>query len=308
LQRKILGDHLEFAMQQNHAIDQTVGGVARPTVTAADVIASTAMGEVALRVYRADGSPRQSPVVLHLHGGSFVAGTVESGQTAATLLAEAGAIVASVDYPLAPKHPFPEALTTAFNVLIWLAGGRAPFAGKKPSLYVAGEEAGGNIAAALALMAHDQKTPTLIGQILLSPMVDPCMATRSVREAKAGPAGCQWADGWHQYLRTPDKAQHPYASPIGSSRLAGVAPALLVTASDDLLRDETLTYARRLRESGVAVRQQVLTAPTGWPCALYYGADRNAAWAGELRESFASFFADTMPGVSVSQSHHRIRA
>lgn len=293
-------------MQQNHTIDHALGDVAERGVTSADVMIPTRTGEIALRIYRAVGTVRHAPVVLHLHSGSFVAGSLDSGRTVSMLLAEAGAIVASVDYPLAPQHPFPQALVTAFDVLTHIAHGGAPFAGKKPRLYVAGEEAGGNIAAALALMAHDQKTPLLTGQILLSPMVDPCMATCSVREAKAGPAGCQWADGWHQYLGTPDKAEHPYASPIGSSRLAGVAPALLVTAADDLLRDETLNYAQRLRESGVAVRQHLLTAPTGWPCALYYGADRNAAWAGELREGFASFFADT--GVSTGSFQHRVRA
>jgi acetyl esterase/lipase len=297
-------------MQQDQTIDHPVEGAGQSGVTWTDmqVPVSTTGGAVALRVYRRAGIGPHAPVVLHLHGGSFVAGHLDSGRTVAALLAEAGAVVASVDYPLAPQHPFPQALVTAFDVLTHIARGGASFVGKRPRLYVAGEEAGGNIAAALALMARDQKTPLLLGQILLSPMVDPCMATCSVREAKAGPAGCQWADGWHQYLGTPDKAEHPYASPIGSSRLAGVAPALLVTATDDLLRDEALSYAHKLRESGVAVRQHVLAAPTGWPCALYHGADQAAPWRAELCKCFTAFFADTSAG-SLSSSHrHNIRA
>lgn len=265
-------------------------------------------GHIGVRVYRGSAPSRPAPVVVHLHGGAFVAGSLESGRTVATLLAEAGAIVASVDYPLAPRHPFPQALKVTLDVLKHIGGGGAIWAGRKPPLYVAGEEAGGNLAAALALIARDQQTRSLVGQILLSPMIDPRLATCSMREAEAGPAGCPWAEGWHQYLGSADKAAHPYASPIGSSRLAGVAPALLVTAEDDLLRDETLNYARRLRESGVAVRQHVLSAPTGWPCALQAGADQHAPWADSLRNHFVSFFADTPTCPSSASFQHRIQA
>lgn len=268
------------------------------------------------RIYRASAA-RSKPLVLHLHGGSFVAGSLETGESVSTLLAQAGATVVSIDYPLAPEHPFPQALDVAFDVLTHIGHGCGSWADKKAALYVAGEEAGGNLAAALALMARDQRSPVLAGQILLSPMVDPCLATCSVREAKAGPAGCQWADGWHQYLGSPARAAHPYASPIGSSRLAGVAPALLVTAEDDLLRDETLTYARRLSESGVPVRQHVLSAPTGWPCALH-GSQAIApqdsvppqlpAWADQLRELFRTFFADTASRPSSASSLHHVPA
>lgn len=282
---------------------------AAKAVTWTDATVPGAAGRlISVRVYRPTQASRTAPVVVHLHSGAFVAGSLDSGRTVSTLLAEAGAVVASVDYPLAPQHPFPQALDAAFDVLTHIGRGRAAFAGKKASLYVAGEEAGGNLAAALALMARDQRSPILAGQILLSPMLDPCLATCSVREAKAGPAGCQWADGWHQYLGSAAKAAHPYASPIGSSRLAGVAPALLVSAEDDLLRDETLNYARRLRESGVAVRQHLLSAPTGWPCALHYGTDQRTPWGGALRERFAAFFADTVTCPSAVSFQNHVQA
>jgi acetyl esterase/lipase len=257
-----------------------------------------------VRVYRPAVVAPNAPAVLHLHSGSFFAGSLDNGRAVATLLAEAGAVVTAVDYPLAPEHPFPKALDTAFEVLSVIARSLAASAGKTARLYVAGEEAGGNLAAALALMARDQKSPVLSGQILLSPMLDPCLATRSVRAAKAGPAGCQWADGWHRYLGSAARAAHPYASPIGSSRLAGVAPALLITAEDDLLRDETLSYARKLEESGVAVRRDLLPAPTGWPCALYLDANQDAPWRDTLRVSFTSFFAETT-GREPSASHRQ---
>ena len=287
-------------MKPDHKTESSASGV----TWTEEAVPGSKGSRVEIRVYRPAGS-HLAPVVVHLHSGAFVAGSLDSGRTVARLLAEAGAVVASVDYPLAPQHPFPQALDAAFDVLTHIARGRAAWAGKKPHLYVAGEEAGGNLAAALALMARDQRSPTLAGQILLSPMLDACLATCSVREAKAGPADCLWADGWHKYLGSPAKAAHPYASPIVSSRLAGVAPALLVSAEDDLLRDETLNYARRLRESGVPVRQHLLSAPTGWPCALHDGAD-DAPWAGALRQSFSEFFADTVtcPSPLSFQQHH----
>jgi acetyl esterase/lipase len=276
-------------MQHNQTIDNAVAAV-----TFEDESVPGRDGKpIRVRVYRSGAVSRSAPLVLHLHGGSFVAGSLDNGRVVSMLLSQAGAVVASVDYPLAPRHPFPQALELAFDVLTFIARGQAKWAGRKPRLYVAGEEAGGNLAAALALMARDQRAPLLSGQILLSPMVDPKLATCSVREAKAGPAECQWAAGWHGYLGSAAKAAHPYASPIVSSRLSGVVPALLVSAEDDLLRDETLNYANRLRESGVPVRQHVLPAPTGWPCALFQGVDQETPWKAALRARIAEFFADT---------------
>jgi acetyl esterase/lipase len=130
------------------------------------------------------------------------------------------------------------------------------------------------------------------------------MATCSMREAEAGAGGCLWADGWHRYLGTVDKADHPYAAPLGSSRLGGLAPALVLTAQDDLLRDESLRYAQRLRESGVAVDAHVLDGPTGWPCALSERANVDASvagsWAADVRGHFAAFFAQSKQHSSCS--------
>jgi acetyl esterase/lipase len=260
---------------------------------------------VPMRVYRIAPRMPSPPLVLHLHGGAFVAGSLDAGRTVATLLADAGAVVASVDYPLAPAHPFPAALQSAYAALSWLDHNRASLVGKRSGLFVMGEEAGGNLAAGLALMARDRQTPRLAGQILVSPMLDPVMATCSMRSAHAGPVGCTWADGWRHYLHTADKAAHPYASPLGSSRLSGLPPALVLTAQDDLLRDESLSYARRLRESGVAVDEHVLAAPTGWPCALDQPAVAGTAWPAALRKHFADFFAKVLGPKRLDHIRHR---
>jgi acetyl esterase len=246
------------------------------------------------RVYGAGAVVRTAPLVLHLHGGMFVSGSLEDGQSVATLLAEAGAVVVSLDYPLAPQHRFPQPLQAAFQALKWVHAHRASWVTRKSGLFVAGEESGGNLAAGLALMARDQQAPPLAGQILVSPMLDPSMATCSVRQAEAGPVGCKWADGWQQYLGSPANAAHPYASPLGSSRLAGLAPALVLTAEDDLMRDENLGYARRLGESGVRVRQHVLAAPTRWPCALSAPPTAEQPWTETVRHHFSVFFAEAV--------------
>lgn len=251
----------------------------------------TDVASMPLRLYRNSVGSRAAPLVLHLHGGAFTHGSLEAGRTIATLLAEAGATVVSAEYPLAPQHPFPQALQSTFSVLKWMHANRAQWVSRKSGLYVAGEEAGGNIAAGLALMARDQVNPPLAGQILLSPMLDPCLATCSVRAAALGPVGCQWADGWHDYLHTADKAAHPYAAPSNATRLAGLAPALVLTAKGDPMHDESLCYAERLRAAGVPVQDHVVTSAVDWLAALSRPFEPEEAWATEVRSCFADFFA-----------------
>jgi acetyl esterase len=246
-------------------------------------------------VYRPTNSAPKPPLVLHLHGGSFLGGSLETGRMVAGLLAEAGAVVVSADYATEAEQPFPHALKAAFAALQSVHKHRAAWADRHSPLFVAGEEAGGNLAACLALMARDQGGPVLAGQILLSPMLDPCLATASVRKADAGPVGCRWADGWHRYLGSAEQAAHPYAAPSGASRLAGLAPALVLTAEDDPMHDESLCYAARLRAAGVLVQDHSLSAPTGWPCALCDSTTPKAAWSRILVERFQAFFAVTNP-------------
>jgi acetyl esterase/lipase len=250
----------------------------------------TTRGARAVRVFgkRTPGAP----VVLYLHGGAFTGGSLDTSLTVPALLARAGAVAVSADYPLAPQHPFPHALEAMFDLLGALQKCCAEWASRRSEVFVAGEEAGGNLAAGLALMARDRRAP-LAGQILLSPMLDPLMGTCSLRSAEAGAVGCPFADGWHAYLGSPEKAAHPYAAPFGASRLAGVAPALLLTTLDDPLRDESETYARRLREAGVRVQFCVLPA-TGWPAALSLPAGEvadEAPWASDAVAQFKQFFA-----------------
>jgi acetyl esterase/lipase len=245
--------------------------------------------EIPIRIYHEEGAAPVAPLVIHLHGGAFIAGGIACGQPVSELLAGAGAVVMAVAYPLAPQCRFPKPLEASYAGLSWAHKHRARWVGKKSPLFVAGEEAGGNLAASLALMARDRGAPPLAGQILLSPMLDACLATPSLRQAEAGASDCRWAAGWRDYLGSGDKACHPYASPLGSRRLAGLAPALLVTAEDDPLRDETMSYARRLREAGVPMQCHVLGGPTGWPDALRQMGN-SPPWSSALLAHFVEFF------------------
>lgn len=242
-----------------------------------------------IRVFR--GRAALSALVLHLHGGAFQQDASNCHDAVARLLAEAGAVVVSVDYPTGPAHPFPAALQASFRALRSLAAHRAAWAGRRARLFVAGEESGGNLAAALAMMARDQGGPALAGQILVSPMLDPCLASASVRDAEAGPAGCRLADGWHHYLGTPERADHPYAAPANASRLARLPPALVLTAADDPLLDESLLYAQRLAAAGIDAHSHVLPAPTGWPAALGTASADECPCAPIARRLFAGFLA-----------------
>lgn len=246
-----------------------------------------------------------APLVVHFHAGAFVAGSLETGACVPRMLAAAGAVVMSLDYPLAPAHPFPQAVEAGYAALLWAAKAKQRLAGRGAPVVVAGEEAGGNLAAAVALMARDRQEPKLAGQILLSPMLDPCMGTDSLRCADAGPVGCTWADDWRQYLGHLGNESHPYAAPGKALRLAGLPPTLLLTALDDPLPDETLAYADRLRAFGRLVHAAVLPGPTGWPATYLQGTDQPVSWSAVVQNQFSGFFNELSKSAPPDKSAHQ---
>ena len=220
-----------------------------------------------MRVHGARRRGQVVPLVLHLHGGAFTGGGLDSGECLAHLLAGGGAVVVSIAYPLAPEHPFPAAVEASHAALDWMQRERSRLAGAKAPLFVAGEEAGGNLAAAVALMARDRAGPELAGMILVAPMLDPCTATPSQREAVGDCVECKWSMGWRKYLPRPMDAEHPYAVPARAQRLAGLPPSLILSGEDDPMRDEAMAFARRLQQAGGPVRTGMLPS-TGWPESL----------------------------------------
>lgn len=254
------------------------------------VMEKVAIGPVSARVYQGADYGKGPPIVLYLHGGAFLDREPNADRPVAESLARAGAIVVAADYSTLSGNIFPKALEVSFSVFSYLANKRAGLGDRKSLLFVAGEESGGNVAAAVALKARDQLPDALDGQVLISPLLDPFMGTSSIRKAETvGMRQC-WTEGWSHYLSA--GVCHPYAAPCLCSRLSAVAPALIFTAEDDPLRDETLGYAGRLKQAGVAVRQHVLPAGTGWP-AIYGGKSEGSSdWRDSVSREFGRFLQE----------------
>jgi len=261
---------------------------APPDWRVAEVISDDGMS-VPVRIY---GHPPAASMalVVHFHGGNLLDGSLDDGLTMAHLLQSAGAVVVSTAYPQACHQPYPAALDAGRAVLAWASRQRATLAGKGARLYVAGEEGGANLAAALAMQVRDLRCTCLSGQILMSPMLDPRMGTASMRAGMAGRTCCQWAQGWRAYLDCGQAADHPYALPARAIRLAGLPPSLIVTAEDDLMRDEAVAFADRLVQAGTPTRCERLQTATGWPLSLRQPESVAAPWSATVGALMRTFF------------------
>ncbi len=272
------------------------GSAAAVAVAEADITIELPNREpVKARTYGAKAKGVVSPLVLHFHGGTFVSGDLDSGRTVGLMLAGAGAVVVSLAYPLAPKYPFPEPIEVGYATLEWLYKNRVKFAGKGAPLFLAGEEAGGNLAAAVALISRDRGHPPLGGQILLSPMLDPCAGTASLRKATGDATECKFASGWQDFFRCPNDAVHPYAVPGASLRLSEIAPTLVLVGADDPMRDEALAFAERLRHAGNPVTSSVLPSATNWPEALSAPEANECVCSATVQQHFREFFSASTP-------------
>jgi len=213
-------------------------------------------GEIPVRVYTPAGGGGPLPVVVYYHGGGWVIGDLEVVDRPCRLLASAaGAIVVSVDYRLAPEHRYPAAFDDCYAAAVWVAGHAAELGADPARIAVAGDSAGGNLAAAVALAARDRGGPALAAQLLIYPVTDFDFSTESYRVNADGylltKASMTWF--WGHYLGAQDLDKDPYACPLRADSLAGLPPAYVATSEYDPLRDEGEAYARRLAEDGVAV-------------------------------------------------------
>jgi acetyl esterase len=224
-----------------------------PVAAAADRTVPGPGGDLPVRVYTPEGSP-PFPIVVFFHGGGWVVGTLDSYDPLCRALAAAvPAVVVSVGYRLAPEHRWPAAVEDAYAATMWASRHAAELGGAQHRLAVAGDSAGGNLAAVVALGARDRGGPAIAFQLLVYPALDAAGDTGSWREYADGfyltAAGMRWY--WDHYLGGADGAA-PDASPLRAAFLGGLPPALVVTADHDVLRDEGEAYAARLREAGVA--------------------------------------------------------
>lgn len=238
------------ARANNAAFLREVGAGGPELAEVVDVEVPAADGPLGARWYRDDGP---APAVLvFLHGGGWVLGDLEGHDGLCRRLAASGAYdVLSVDYRLAPEHPFPAGLDDAFAAVRWVAGTAAD---GRP-VVVAGDSSGGNLAAAVALRARDEGGPAIAWQVLLYPVLDRDLASGSYLRFGSGHLLTTGDMAWFfdQYVPDPAARDHPYVSPLRAADLSGVAPALVVVAGHDPLRDEGLAYAGRLAAAGVRV-------------------------------------------------------
>lgn len=225
-----------------------------PYVEVARVVDLKTGGGVPLRVYQPAGRHRgPQPGIVYFHGGGWVMGDLDTHDTLCRHLANhAGAVVVAVDYRLAPEHPFPAAFEDAFAAVQHISENATALGVDPAKLAVAGDSAGGNLAAAVALKARDLGGPPIAFQHLLYPVLDPGCDTESYRKYATdfGLTADKMRFFWNTYLAGADGAD-PRAAPLLAKDLTGLPPAQIVTAGFDVLRDEGADYARRLRAAGV---------------------------------------------------------
>lgn len=231
--------------------------------SAEDVTIGVEGGFIGARVYRPHGpADLQRPLIVYLHGGGFVFCDLDSHDGFCRQLSrEVEAVVVSVDYRLAPEHQAPTAAEDAYAALVW-ASERHDELGTDPArVVVAGDSAGGNLAAVVALMARDRSGPSLAGQVLLGPVIDPACDTSSYDAYAEGwfntRETMEWY--WDQYLGAdralPDQPQ--LVAPARASSHAGLPPAVVVITAADPLRVEGERYAEKLARAGVPVLTRI---------------------------------------------------
>ena len=224
-------------------------------------------GELRIRLYEpiatgssvaqggaSDADPR--PALVFFHGGGWVRGSVETHDELCRWLAnEVDCTVVSVDYRRAPEHPFPAALRDCEAAVRWVVEHAGSIGVDPDRIAVGGDSAGGNLAAAVSLLARDADGPRLRHQVLVYPVTDHAFETRSYEENAEGylltRETMRWY--WAQYLRTELDGANPYVSPLRARTLADLPSATVVTCGFDPLRDEGVAYAERLADHGVDV-------------------------------------------------------
>lgn len=218
-------------------------------------------GPIPVRIYWPEKGAvaTRSPILIFFHGGGFALGDASTHEDICRhLCADGGVIVINVDYRRSPEHKFPAAPNDCYAVLEWAAGEAERLGGRADRIAVAGDSAGGNLAAVVAQMARDRRGPGIAYQMLIYPLAnaDPEFDTPSRR--RFGEAGyvlthkdMAWLTG--MYAAREEDLKNPYMSPLCAASFEALAPALVITAGCDPLCDEGRMYADRLAAAGVSV-------------------------------------------------------
>ncbi|AGB30702.1 esterase/lipase [Natrinema pellirubrum DSM 15624] len=213
-------------------------------------------GDLVVRSYDPGTQGEDRPLLLYFHGGGWVVGSVDTHDGVCRKLADdTGYPVVSVDYGLAPDHPFPEGLQDCYAALEWVAEKADELRADPDRVIVGGDSAGGGLAAGLSLLVRDQGGPDIAYQLLIYPSVGDAPATEAYEENKEGyfltEADMEWFRG--HYFETEIDMGNIYAFPLFAADLSGLPPATVLTAGFDPLRDVGANYADRLEDAGVPV-------------------------------------------------------
>jgi len=236
-------------------------GVERPTNDRIEEIERTIPGpdgapEVPIRIYMPKDRTQAGPGFVNFHMGGFILGDLEIEHPRCLIMAgEGGAVSVGVDYRLAPENPFPAGVEDCYTALQWVVDNAAELKIDPARIAIGGGSAGGNLTAAVALMARDRGGPDMAFQMLFYPVIDDRCETSSMKD---GEGLYIWdyqnsLDMWNQYIGRDRSSVSPYAAPARADDLSGLPPAYVMTCEHDSLRDEAIVYATRLMAAGVQV-------------------------------------------------------
>ena len=236
-------------------------GFARPSDPSIEETETTIPGppnapDIKIRIYTPNNLPNPAPAYINFHGGGFIFGDLDS-EHARTLAISKGcqAIAITVDYRLAPEHPYPAAIEDCYASLIWSVNNAKHMGIDTSRIIVGGGSAGGNLAASVALMARDKHGPSICYQMLIYPALDDRANTKSMLDGKNTYVitSQNVLDMWNYYLGHERINVPYYAAPSRASDLSNLPPAYVMTCQHDPLRDEAIIYAMRLMDAGVPV-------------------------------------------------------
>ncbi|MFK5926058.1 MAG: alpha/beta hydrolase [Desulfuromusa sp.] len=219
------------------------------------IVAATPPGTTKVRIYTPPGN-ESFPVVLYMHGGGFSIGSPETSDNLCRIIAKsANAVLISIDYALAPEHKFPYALEECYRVALWVMENDVALNVRADQLIIAGDSAGGNLAAGVCLLAGMRTDFTPIYQVLICPLLD--LQTKHESKIKQLQDNLFTAENSHicsnYYLQNPTKAGNPLVSPLLADNLSDLPPTTIISAELDPLAAEAISYGKRLRDAGITV-------------------------------------------------------